>query len=162
MSAHGNRVWALTFDADGNLLATGGDDGTICLWDVVTGKCLRALKGHTDHVLSLVYDSQNHTLLSSSADRTIRQWCPHSGQCLQILSGHSNWVWSLATDPLSPDRLYSCSQDETIRLWDLRTGECLKFFQVPRPYEGMDITNAGGLNSAQKATLIALGAIERT
>jgi WD40 repeat protein len=162
MSAHGNRVWALTFDADGKILATGGDDGTICLWDVVTGKCLRVLKGHTDHVLSLVYDTENHTLLSSSADRTIRQWCPHSGQCLQILSGHSNWVWSLATDPLSPDRLYSCSQDETIRLWDLRTGECLRFFQVPRPYEGMDITKAGGLNSAQRATLIALGAIERT
>lgn len=48
-----------------------------------------------------------------------------------------------------------------MKLWDVETGECLRTFWAQRPYEGMDITGATGLTDAQKATLKALGAIDR-
>ncbi|WP_146007626.1 WD40 repeat domain-containing protein [Fischerella muscicola] len=51
------------------------------------------------------------------------------------------------------------SQDETIKVWDIKTGECLKTLKTPRLYEGMNITGAYGLTTAQKSTLIALGAL---
>lgn len=57
--------------------------------------------------------------------------------------------------------LISGSFDETIRFWDFQTGECLQTLRTPRPYDGMDITGATGLTQAQKATLKALGAVER-
>jgi WD40 repeat protein len=56
--------------------------------------------------------------------------------------------------------LASGSKDETIKLWDVSTGECLKTLRSNRPYEGMNITGVTGLTSAQKATLLALGAVE--
>jgi WD40 repeat protein len=54
----------------------------------------------------------------------------------------------------------SSSRDETVKLWDLLTGECIKTYREPRPYEGLNINGATGLTSAQKAKLIALGAID--
>jgi WD40 repeat protein len=62
----------------------------------------------------------------------------------------------------SPDglTLASGSQDETVKLWDAKTGECLKTLRAERLYEGMNITGAGGLTEAQKATLRAFGTVE--
>jgi WD40 repeat protein len=54
----------------------------------------------------------------------------------------------------------SSSRDETVKLWDVLTGECIKTYREPRPYEGLNIHGATGLTSAQKAKLIALGAID--
>ena len=53
------------------------------------------------------------------------------------------------------------SWDETIKLWDTQTGECLRTLKIDRPYEGMSITGVTGISEAQKASLKALGAIER-
>ena len=33
-NAHVERVWHVAFSADGARLATGSDDGAVCLWDV--------------------------------------------------------------------------------------------------------------------------------
>lgn len=51
----------------------------------------------------------------------------------------------------------SGSQDQSIRLWNIQTGKCQQILQVARLYEGMNITGAKGLTSAQKVTLQALG-----
>jgi len=158
LKAHTNRVWEVVFSPDARSLASCGDDQTIKLWDVKTGECLKTLQGHTSQVLSIVFDHKGSRLISSSADTTMRVWDMATGECLHILQGHQNWVWSLTlTDD---DRiLLSGSQDETIQSWDLATGERLQCLRAPRPYEGMDVTDAIGLTPAQKATIVSLGAI---
>jgi WD40 repeat protein len=75
------------------------------------------------------------------------------------LAGHTNWIWSVAFSP-DGSLLTSGSADATVKLWDVQTGECLKTLQPERPYERMNITGATGLTKAQKAALMALGAIE--
>ncbi|MFL9449709.1 MULTISPECIES: WD40 repeat domain-containing protein [Nostocales] len=78
---------------------------------------------------------------------------------LKILQGHTNEVWSVAW---SPDgcTLLSGSTDETMRLWDVDTGECTKVLRSDRLYEGMNIAGVTGLTAAQRAALLALGAVE--
>ena len=47
-----------------------------------------------------------------------------------------------------------------INIWDLESGEHVRTLRRDRPYERLDISGAKGLTQAQKASLLALGAIE--
>jgi WD40 repeat protein len=40
---HTGEVMALAFSPDGRFLASGGKDGTVCVWDVVSGKVVKVL-----------------------------------------------------------------------------------------------------------------------
>jgi len=56
--------------------------------------------------------------------------------------------------------LASGAEDGTIRFWNFKAGECCRILRPPKPYEGTNITGVTGLSEAQKASLIALGAVE--
>jgi WD40 repeat protein/transcriptional regulator with XRE-family HTH domain len=118
-------VVAITFSPKGELLATGDVDGQICLWRVIDGQQLLALKGHTGWVWGLSFSSDGQMLASGSADASIRLWNVHDGQCLKVLEGHTDWVWSVCFSP-NGRTLASCSSDTSIRLWDLHQGRCWK------------------------------------
>ena len=63
----------------------------------------------------------------------------------------------------SPDktRLATTGDDGEIMIWDAHTGEILKMVRRDRPYERMVITGLRGVTDTQKATLLALGAIDK-
>lgn len=46
LEEHEDIVTSLAFDPTGQVLASGSKDGTLILWDVVSGKPLRTLEGH--------------------------------------------------------------------------------------------------------------------
>lgn len=62
------------FDA---ALATGTRDGVVRLWDLRSGKVIRALEGHTDAITALKFDSKN--LITGSLDRSVRIWDLRTG-----------------------------------------------------------------------------------
>ena len=55
----------------------------------------------------------------------------------------------------------SGSFDGTVKLWEGKRGTCLRTLRAERRYERLDITGLTGVTSAQRAALLALGAIER-
>ncbi|MEO1096045.1 MAG: hypothetical protein AAFX01_14230 [Cyanobacteria bacterium J06638_28] len=58
--------------------------------------------------------------------------------------------------------IVTSSVDGLIRLWNLKTGNCFQSLQIPRPYEGTNITGVQGLTKAQQASMLALGAVDRS
>ena len=117
-------ILSLHFHPNGTLLASGGTDQTIRLWDTATRQCLSTLRGHTNRVMFVAFNADGMLLASGSDDQTIRLWDVTTGQCLYTLYTESNRVRAVA---FSTDGqfLASGSDDRCIRLWSVNTKHCL-------------------------------------
>ncbi len=156
---HTLPVWSIMFSPSGNVLISSGDDQVVRVWNSEKGQCLQKLEGHTSWVRTVACSPDGSLFVSGSHDRSIRLWESSTGRCLKVLHGHSDCVWTVAFRE-GNDLIASGSDDGTIKLWDVHTGQCLNTLRSDRPYEGMNITGAQGLTSAQRAALLTLGAIE--
>ncbi|HBB88785.1 MAG TPA: hypothetical protein DC047_14330 [Blastocatellia bacterium] len=107
---------------DGKLIAAGGRDNEIKLWDAGTGRELFTLKGHRKSIRDLAFTPDNKLLASASQDADIKIWSVATGQEMKTLTAHSEGVLALA---ISSDgkKLASGSQDRSILIWDIESGE---------------------------------------
>jgi WD40 repeat protein len=67
------KAFSLVFVRD-HLLACGGSDNTVRLFDVLRREAAHRLDGHTGSVAALAYDAVSGTLVSGSYDTTIGIW----------------------------------------------------------------------------------------
>jgi len=65
------------------MLASGGEDQTVRLWDIQKGDCLKTLRSHANRVRWITFDSNGGRLASSSDDGTIKLWDVRTGECLK-------------------------------------------------------------------------------
>ena len=65
---------AAAFSADGALVAIGGDDQLIGVWDVDSGELRDTLRGHAAPVHGLVFSADGRTLYSASRDNSVIAW----------------------------------------------------------------------------------------
>jgi RNA polymerase sigma factor (sigma-70 family) len=115
----------LAFAADGKKLASASEDGTLCLWEVATGKELLRLKGSpvsADAPLPIALAPDGRTLAQALPDQTIQSWDVDSGNRLHQLRGHEGAITALAFFPAGKRLASASRRDRTIRFWDLIEG----------------------------------------
>uniref|UniRef100_A0A672H5Z3 APG16-like 1 n=1 Tax=Salarias fasciatus TaxID=181472 RepID=A0A672H5Z3_SALFA len=125
--AHDGEVNAVRFSPGSRLLATGGMDRRVKLWEVVAGRCepKGALTGSNAGITSIDFDSAGSYLLAASNDFASRIWTVDDYRLRHTLTGHSGKVLS-ARFLLDNARIVSGSYDRTLKLWDLRSKVCMK------------------------------------
>jgi WD40 repeat protein len=127
-----DAVQWVSFSPDGRTLASEHLDGSLRLWDVVSGEISHVLKADVNFNFAPVAFSPNGHTLASGTDKdrggTIHLWDVASGRLLRTLQGHRYGTWSVA---FSPDgrTLASAGNDSeiknhvtTVKLWDLVRG----------------------------------------
>ena len=118
------QILALVFSYNGTLLASGGTDNTVRLWDLTNEGKSVVLKKHSGWTNALAFSPDGKLLASGSTDKTVQLWDTTTGKPLTTFTGHINGITALA---FSPDgtTLVSGSADGTIRFWDTTTGAAL-------------------------------------
>ncbi|XP_073481910.1 autophagy-related protein 16-1 isoform X2 [Aquarana catesbeiana] len=125
--AHDGEVNAVRFSPGSRLLATGGMDRRVKLWEVIGDKCEAkgSLTGSNAGITSIEFDSAGSYLLAASNDFASRIWTVDDYRLRHTLTGHSGKVLS-AKFLLDNARIVSGSHDRTLKLWDLRNKVCIK------------------------------------
>eukprot|EP00455_Lapot_gusevi_P037291 TRINITY_DN4166_c0_g1_i1.p1 TRINITY_DN4166_c0_g1~~TRINITY_DN4166_c0_g1_i1.p1 ORF type:complete len:486 (+),score=100.91 TRINITY_DN4166_c0_g1_i1:70-1527(+) len=117
-SGHIGAVLTCSVSSDGQLLASGGSDHMIRIWDTRTNTQVRALKGHRDVVSGVAFRRGGYQLYSASFDRTVRVWDAQQLAYVESLFGHQTEIASI--DALQQEcALTSGGADRTLRLWKI-------------------------------------------
>ncbi|CAE6415095.1 unnamed protein product [Rhizoctonia solani] len=129
---HTSIVLSVAFAPDGNSLASGSWDDTICTWDAYTPSAIgEPLTGHTSSVFSVLYSPLGDIIASGSWDNTIRLWDTTTRrQVGQPMKAHTDYVNSVAFSP-DASLIASGSDDRAVRVWDVKTRQ-----PVSGPFEG--------------------------
>jgi serine/threonine protein kinase len=127
IDAHESAAQAVAYgmSPQGPLLASGGADKIVKLWNLDTLDPLRTYRGHKDFVTALAFTPSGKTLASASLDGAIRLWSASSSRLQRRLYGHRGRVNGLAFSPAG-DALASAGDDGQLRVWDAGRGRTLR------------------------------------
>jgi WD40 repeat protein len=122
-------VTALAINGDGKLIATGGDDAMVRIWDRETGELKHELKGHTEWVRVARFEPSNKWLITAGHDRSVQIWNLESYEGIALASGRgSTYCMCVSADGT---KLIEAGFDDKIRLHDLADRKLLKEFEAP-------------------------------
>lgn len=106
------------------ILISGGFDGNVKLWNMVTGQLLYSIHDpqHTNSVHCIqILPTPQVGLVVGYNDGTISVIDIRIGMKLFELRGHTDRVTSVACTVHPRPFIISCSRDGTVQIWDLRT-----------------------------------------
>jgi WD40 repeat protein len=83
---HSLSVFALAYSPDGKLLASGGGDGTVKIWDAREHELIRTIAAHTGGVSAVAWLQGGSTLASAGDNGTVKFWNVENGKLLRTVA----------------------------------------------------------------------------
>ncbi|KAF2745496.1 WD repeat protein-like protein [Sporormia fimetaria CBS 119925] len=114
-------VYALA--ATPSIIASGGPESIVRIWDSRTGKRITKFVGHTDNVRDVLITQDADTILTASSDQTVKVWSMTAGRCMYTLTMHNDSVWSLFSDDPRLEVFYSADRSGIVAKSDVRNCE---------------------------------------
>lgn len=127
---HNGEVYSVAYSPDGRFLASGSWDGTVKIWGVTTGACLKTLKGHSSFVRSVSFSPDGRHIISGSKDTSVKIWDAASGNCLATLHTFGEDDWSVTT----PEGLFDASDGAMEKMYFVQGLEMIELGQLKDRY----------------------------
>ena len=116
MTGHDGPVYGVAFSPDGQLIVSGGADGTVRAWATGTGELIGATPPG-EAVFSVGFSPDGQLIVSGGADGTVRvRDAATLDPVGEPVTGPPG-VWSVAFGP-DGRRIISGSTDSTVEVWD--------------------------------------------
>lgn len=134
LEGHTQKVVRAAFSADGKLLAT--SDGNILLWDVASGRLLRAFhpaaRRHHFTVFALSADGKTVAAATDGRSAPIFLWDAATGNEIRSIPGSDDAPRDLAFSPDGKTLALAC--DPSLRAWEVSSGKQLWEHQGTRSH----------------------------
>jgi WD40 repeat protein len=119
---HTGAVTCLAVVPAGTFLITGGEDKTVRIWEVASGKQLRSFQGHMTRVTAVASRGDGKQIASASEDGAVRLWDLNTTDDHRALTEATDSLWAVA---FSPDgkRVAAAGSDLSIRVYNPETGK---------------------------------------
>jgi WD40 repeat protein len=161
----------VAFNPDGDRIASAGGDGTIKIWNSVTGALVQTIPAHTDAVVSVAFHPDGRHLASRGADLTLKVWdLTATGQAVFTEPCDAvRKIGSAYTVAFSADgRLLAAGISPVVKVWDWKNRQFLQslpshsFHTIPVAFSGDGRLATGGFRAGPKLWDPRSGTLLRT
>ena len=112
---HFDEIMACDLSRDQKLLATGGKDRIVRIWNTEKRTLVTKFKGHVDTITSIKFDTENDNLYTVSTDMTLKIWNMREMCYMDTHNGHLGPALDLQA--YSRDRVLTCGDDRQVIFW---------------------------------------------
>lgn len=113
---HADYIRALDWSPNGKLLAAGGDENTLFVYNTGDGEQLHAFTAHSDWIKGVSFSSDGRLLAAASDDNTATVWSVEDGILLKVHRDHKDYCRDAAFSPKG-ETLATVSDDQNIYLY---------------------------------------------
>lgn len=141
VKAHESPVIVMTIDPTSSLVATGGAEGAVKVWDLEGGYTTHNFRGHGGIISAVRFWGRQGTndwkLASGSDDCKVRVWDLVKSKCLAVLDSHVSVVRGL---DFSADgqTLISGGRDRVINVWDMSNSKRISLRTTVPVFESLE------------------------
>jgi WD40 repeat protein len=151
-------IYKLALTADGQHVVSGGSDNEVTLWELETGRKLRAVKGGIVSVYGsggriscLAVSGNGRIAVFASADKTLAVWDVETGSKLRTFSGAD---WSSGVAVSTDGRRAISADDKTLKVWDLEGEDRGRV----RHHHSYDVTGIAATGDGRRAVSVSMDA----
>jgi WD40 repeat protein len=144
LHGHAWIVNCAAFSPDGHLLATGGQDSTVNLWEPAPQRLVTALPAHTGAVWSVSFTPDGTVLATAGSDHKVRLWDLQTKQMLASFDGAQVALTRRGSlMAISESSLLFWEPAGNVSLWDWQTHQ--KILDLAEPGKSAAFSSDGRL-----------------
>ncbi|KAI9686262.1 MAG: hypothetical protein M1822_003918 [Bathelium mastoideum] len=106
-----------------SVLASGGPESVVRVWDPRTGKRITKFVGHTDNIRDVLINQDGDMIMTASSDQTVKVWSMTAGRCMYTLTMHDASVWCLFSNDPQLSVFYSSDKSGLVAKTDVRNAQ---------------------------------------
>ena len=138
LTGHRKRLLDCAISPDRRFLVSASVDGTVGIWDPVTGDCTHTIRLKAGGPCVVIPDGT----IAVAAVETISLFRPDGTEPLRVLEGHRKPVTRLRAAP-DGSYLLSASLDGSVRMWDPATGHLIRALSHTKAVSDCDVAPDG-------------------
>ncbi|KAI3931024.1 hypothetical protein MKW92_021392 [Papaver armeniacum] len=124
VAAHDKDINSLAVAPNDNLVCSGSQDRTACVWRLPDLVSVVVLKGHKRGIWCVEFSPVDQCVITASGDKTIKIWAISDGACLKTFEGHTSSILRVSFLTRGT-QFVSSGADGLVKLWTVKTNECI-------------------------------------